>query len=154
MLILNGNGKSIRPKQGACSNLVTRLIVCSGMGGALSGEMSTSLSSNQVSGSPLLLLIAASFTTVSEGTIMFSENFDSMPLGPNWEEGISTGSGGQQTKVWTKVAPAGWTVDDSLMQGLGNPATNGVMEWAGSFTDPKWWAETAGNQNRSSLVLL
>jgi hypothetical protein len=87
--------------------------------------------------------------------VRYAENFDGVTLGPNLEEGITTGSGerGPRPFVWTKTQPTGWTIDDSGMQGLGNPATDGVVEWAGwSFTDPGWWANTAGNQNRTRFV--
>ncbi|MES2705233.1 MAG: hypothetical protein V4726_01405 [Verrucomicrobiota bacterium] len=105
------------------------------------------------------LLLSVLFLTFpahrSRGAILYSENFDGVTLGANKEEGITTGDGERkaQTAVWTKTAPAGWTVDDSQMQGLGDPTTDGVVEWAGwSFTDPRWWAYTAGNQNRTSFV--
>ncbi len=87
--------------------------------------------------------------------VLYSENFDSVTLGPNIEEGITTGSGerGARPFVWTETPPTGWTIDDSGMQGLGSSATDGVVEWAGwSFTDPGWWMNTAGNQNRSRFV--
>lgn len=91
----------------------------------------------------------------SPGAILHTENFDGVTLGANTEEGITTGDGSPlpQTAVWTGTAPAGWTVDDSQMQGLDSSATDGVVEWAGwSFTDPRWWAYTAGNQNRVNFV--
>jgi hypothetical protein len=85
---------------------------------------------------------------------LFSENFDSLVLGPNVEEGIVTGTGSPKpmTAVWTKTAPAGWTIDDSGVPGLGT-ATDGVVEWAGwSFADRAWWAATAGDQRRSEFL--
>ncbi|RYD30917.1 MAG: hypothetical protein EOP86_19000, partial [Verrucomicrobiaceae bacterium] len=93
------------------------------------------------------LLLSGFFLTFhiqqGRGALLYSENFDGVTLGANKEEGITTGDGSPlpQTAVWTGTAPAGWTVDNSQMQGLGDPTTDGVAEWAGwSFTDPRWWA--------------
>ncbi|MBM3836012.1 MAG: hypothetical protein FJ403_22660, partial [Verrucomicrobia bacterium] len=41
---------------------------------------------------------------------IFSEDFNSLALGPNVEEGITTGSGGAKQNVWTKTPPASWVV--------------------------------------------
>jgi len=86
----------------------------------------------------------------SRSKVLLSENFESLVLGPNVEEGIITGSGGAKEAVVTKTAPAGWGVDNSGINGLGNPATDGVVEWAGwSFANREWWASTAGDQTRT-----
>ncbi|MGL4512603.1 MAG: PEP-CTERM sorting domain-containing protein [Lacipirellulaceae bacterium] len=78
---------------------------------------------------------------------LLSEDFESLPLGPNVEEALAGAN------VWTKTGPAGWTIDDSGMPGLGNPATDGITEWAGwSFADKEWWAETAGDQQRTQFA--
>ncbi len=81
-------------------------------------------------------------------TIVFSENFEGLPLGKNVDEGTAG------DKVWTKTAPAGWTIDDKGIPGVGNPAQDGVTEWAGwSFADKAWWTTTAGDQDRSLFTL-
>ena len=76
------------------------------------------------------------------------EDFEGLELGPNVDEGLAG------DEVWTKTPPAGWTIDDSGVPGAGDPANDGVTEWAGwSFTDKNWWVETAGDQNRSQFDL-
>ena len=81
---------------------------------------------------------------------IYSENFDELALGPNVEEAS------QGEHVWTKTAPTGWVIDDSLMPGYGTPdyaANDGRREWAGwAFADVKWWP-TVDNQRRSEFVL-
>jgi hypothetical protein len=84
--------------------------------------------------------------------VLFVENFEGLVLGPNVEEGITTGIGGGKASVVTKSPPAGWIVENNSMRGLGNPDTDGVVEWAGwSFADREWWA-TAGGQGRSLFL--
>lgn len=76
-----------------------------------------------------------------EVLVAFSENFDSVPLGPGVDE---TGGGDQ---VWTDQAPGGWMVDRTGVPG------GGVTEWRGwGFSDPAWWAEVAGDQGRSGFA--
>lgn len=76
-------------------------------------------------------------------TLMF-EDFEGLALGPNQEETLAG------TNVWTNVPPTGWTIDNSGMPGYGNPATDGVKEWAGwSFANKDWWVTAAGNQDRA-----
>ena len=80
--------------------------------------------------------------------VLLSENFEGLPLGKNVDEGVAG------DKVWTKTAPAGWTIDDKGVPGAGNPAQDGVTEWAGwSFADRLWWTNTAGDQDRSQFTL-
>ena len=80
--------------------------------------------------------------------IVFLEDFEDLPLGPNVDEAFA----GEQ--VWTDIPPADWIVDESGIPGIGDPATDGVTEWAGwAFTDKAWWTETAGDQNRSEFEL-
>ena len=69
-----------------------------------------------------------------------------MSLGPNVDEGLAGDN------VWTKTSPAGWSIDDSGVPGVGT-ADDGVTEWAGwSFADRDWWVNTAGDQNRSQFT--
>ncbi|MHC4227318.1 MAG: hypothetical protein ACYSW0_07785, partial [Planctomycetota bacterium] len=80
--------------------------------------------------------------------LLFEEDFESLVLGPNVDEGVAG------DEVWTKTPPAGWTIDDSGVPGAGDPANDGVTEWAGwSFANKAWWVETAGDQERSQFVL-
>jgi len=85
---------------------------------------------------------------------LFFEDFEGLVLGPNVEEGITTGTGAPkpETAVWTKTAPAGWSIDDSGVPGKGT-ANDGVVEWAGwSFAKREWWAATAGDQQRTGFL--
>lgn len=78
------------------------------------------------------------------------EDFDSLVLGSNLVEGVTTGSGGQRSNVWTSVAPAGWAVTNPPP---GFSETNGVLEWKGwGFADRAWWVQTAGDQNRGLFL--
>ncbi|MCH7917728.1 MAG: hypothetical protein IIC50_07045 [Planctomycetes bacterium] len=81
---------------------------------------------------------------------LLREDFESLPLGPNVEESIGT----EVVQAWTDTPPAGWTIDESGVPGVGNPATDGVTEWAGwAFTNKDWWTQVAGDQRRSEFVL-
>ena len=71
------------------------------------------------------------------------EDFEGLPLGPSPEEA-------PPGNFWTDVPPEGWIVDDSGVPGAGDPANDGVTEWAGwSFVSKSWWAQVAGDQERS-----
>lgn len=75
------------------------------------------------------------------------QNFESLELGPPVDEALSG------ERVWTKNTPLGWSIDDSGVPGIGNPAQDGVTEWAGwSFADKAWWTEIAGDQLRSEFT--
>jgi hypothetical protein len=75
-------------------------------------------------------------------TTHFSEDFESLVLGPNVDETLAGEA------VWTKTAPAGWSIDDTGVPGVGTDQ-DGVTEWAGwSFAKREWWAEAGGNQRR------
>mgnify|MGYP005847803077 CR=1 FL=1 len=85
---------------------------------------------------------------VPAANVLFAEDFEGLPLGPNVDEGVAGDA------VWTKTAPEGWVIDDSGMPGVGDPARDGVTEWAGwSFADKDWWVQTAGDQDRSKFTL-
>ena len=82
------------------------------------------------------------------------EDFDSVVLGPNVDEGLAG------EKVFSKDGPAGWTVDNSQMPN--NPAIPaswedpgiGVTEFKGwTFLDRDWWVKTAGDQTRTQFTL-
>jgi hypothetical protein len=77
--------------------------------------------------------------------ILLTEDFNGLALGPNVDE---TTVGDQ---VWTKTPPAGWSIDDTGVPGVGTDQ-DGVTEWAGwSFAKLDFWA-TAGGQNRSAFT--
>ncbi|NLT76294.1 MAG: hypothetical protein GXX98_07210, partial [Planctomycetes bacterium] len=80
--------------------------------------------------------------------VLFAEDFEGLPLGPNVDEVVAGEA------VWTKTAPEGWVIDDSGMPGVGDPAMDGVTEWAGwSFADKDWWVQAAEDQDRSTFTL-
>jgi hypothetical protein len=83
-----------------------------------------------------------------ERVIAFAEDFEGLALGPNVDERTAG------DEVWTETPPAGWVIDESGVPGAGNPANDGVTEWAGwAFTNRQWWTQTAGDQNRSQFTL-
>lgn len=82
------------------------------------------------------------------------EDFDSVVLGPNVDEGLAG------DKVYSKDGPAGWTVDNSQMPN--NPSIPaswedpgiGVTEFKGwTFLNRDWWVKTAGDQTRTQFTL-
>ncbi len=78
--------------------------------------------------------------------VLYSQNFDALPLGPAVEETVGDGTD------FTHTPPAGWTVDRSGVPGFGT-ANNGVLEWAGwSFAAKDFWIAAAGDQNRSDFI--
>jgi hypothetical protein len=78
--------------------------------------------------------------------VVFLEDFETITLGPNVEEGIATGAGGQQQAVWTDAWPADWS-DTFSLPGVG------VLEWQGwSIADGAWWQFTCGDQDRSNFT--
>ncbi|MHC4486075.1 MAG: discoidin domain-containing protein, partial [Planctomycetota bacterium] len=97
----------------------------------------------------LVFVLALGGVAQAQGTyIVLAEDFEGLILGPRVEEELA-GDG-----VWTDTPPAGWTIDESGVPGVGNPATDGVTEWAGwAFTNKEWWTQTAGDQRRSEFVL-
>ena len=49
----------------------------------------------------------------------------------------------------TATGPTGWIVDDTGVPGVGNPANDGITDWAGwAFVDKEFWVE-ADDQDRS-----
>ncbi len=80
-------------------------------------------------------------------SVLFAEDFEGLTLGPKVDEGVAGDA------VWTKAAPPGWTIDDTGVPGAGDPTQDGVTEWAGwGFAGRAWWAETAGDQNRTQFT--
>ncbi len=79
--------------------------------------------------------------------LLFAEDFESVVLGTTVEESAGT------EEVWTNMPPAGWTVDNSGVPGIGDPAVDGVTEWAGwAFVQRDWWF-TVDPQGRDNFQL-
>lgn len=77
----------------------------------------------------------------------FYEDFESVVLSTSVEEAAGT------EEVWTDRPPAGWVVDESGVPGIGDPANDGVTEWAGwAFADKEFWISTDG-QRRGEFTL-
>jgi len=74
------------------------------------------------------------------GLTLFSEDFDSLPLGSNVDEGQSANN------VWTATPPDDWSIDNADLP------SGGVTEWAGwAFADRDWWSSVAQDQQRSQF---
>jgi hypothetical protein len=79
----------------------------------------------------------------------YFEDFESVVLGPNIEEGRAV----PVDNVWTKTPPAGWAVEDMVPGMDEENDNNGITEWIGwSFTNKNWWVAAAGDQNRSQFT--
>jgi hypothetical protein len=80
--------------------------------------------------------------------LLFQEDFEGMELLESPEESPGT------QEVWTNIPPVGWTLDSSGVPGIGDPAVDGVTDWAGwVFADKEWWTSAAGDQRRSEFTL-
>lgn len=100
-----------------------------------------------VLGASLLSVVGLVGLNRATGQSLFFEDFEGVVLGANREEGRAG------TSVWSATGPAGWVEDDSRMPGIGNAATDGVVEWAGwSFANKDWWVAAAGGQRRAEFV--
>ncbi|HOL95364.1 MAG TPA: hypothetical protein PLH79_13520 [bacterium] len=83
----------------------------------------------------------------SYGQILFTEDFEGLALGPFQNENLGSIPSLDNTKVWTKTPPEGWTLDDSFI-----PA-GGVRDWSGwAFANAQAWAFVAGDQRRSEFT--
>jgi hypothetical protein len=97
----------------------------------------------------LFIAAALAVTGVGAGSVradvIFQQNFDAVPLGPNQEETIPGDN------VWTDAMPPGWTVDRTSVPGYNNPPdNNGVKEWIGwNIASRDWWVTAAADQTRS-----
>ncbi len=84
------------------------------------------------------------FPGVASSQTLLEENFDSVTLGPNVDEGVAS------DMAWTAAAPNGWTVDNSNMPMLDGEVL-GTTEWRGwTFADNDWWA-SVDDQRRSEF---
>jgi hypothetical protein len=85
----------------------------------------------------------------AQAVAVFAEDFEGVELGPNVEEG---GKGTVQ-EAWTDTPPSGWVIDESGVPGVGDPAVDGVTEWAGwAIADKQFWINTDG-QRREEFTL-
>ncbi len=95
-----------------------------------------------------LVLALAGTVHAQNAYVLLAEDFEGLPLGPNVEEVVSGDA------VWTNIPPDGWFNDDSDVPGVGDPATDGMTEWAGwAFADKEWWIQAAEDQRRSEFTL-
>ncbi|MBP8911839.1 MAG: hypothetical protein KBI32_10090 [Phycisphaerae bacterium] len=82
-------------------------------------------------------------------TVALYEDFDGLTLGPNVDEGTP----GAVPNAFTHTPPVGWSVDRSSVPGFGDPANDGVTEWAGwSFAEKDFWINT-DHQRREEFTL-
>ena len=87
-----------------------------------------------------MLLSAAS----AQGASLFSEDFESLTLGPF----VSATEGGGDGTDWTATPPAGWVSDPS------GTTPGGPAEFFGwTFLDKDSWVSTTGDQHRSEFTL-
>ncbi|MEO2005727.1 MAG: hypothetical protein ABGY41_16705 [Candidatus Poribacteria bacterium] len=87
---------------------------------------------------PILLLLAA---PLMADEVLFEEDFESVTLGPNVDEGVA------KPKAWSPDGPTGWVVEFDLQN------EDGVTEWKGwTFADAGWWTQAAGDQDRSKFT--
>ncbi|QDT67815.1 PEP-CTERM motif protein [Planctomycetes bacterium MalM25] len=94
-------------------------------------------------------LLVALFVCHADAQLkLLDEDFESLSLLDPVEE-----EGAPGEDVVTRIAPAGWTIDNSGIPGLGDPETDGIVDWAGwSFANKDWWALAAGDQNRTQFT--
>ncbi len=84
------------------------------------------------------LLFCSVVPTVSAQVLLFSEDFNGLPLGPPADEPL-TGF----PNAFTHTPPPGWDRDDSGVPGVGDPLV-GVEEWEGwSFANKNFWQTAA-----------
>jgi hypothetical protein len=100
----------------------------------------------------ILAIVSALITTFallprSYGVDLYSQNFESVTLGPIVSYGVMVRS----REAWTATPPAGMVVDNSGMPpAVMSDPNNGVTEFEGwTFVDKAWWNATAGDQGRS-----
>jgi len=81
-------------------------------------------------------------------TVLLSEDFEGLNLGPFLDESLASVPALDNTKVWTNQTPAGWSVDNSWL-----PAYGGVRDWYGwTFANAQAWAFVAGDQRRTEFT--
>ena len=86
------------------------------------------------------LLLALALPSVAD-EVIFEEDFESVVLGPNVDEGVAG------NKVWSAEGPEGWVSEFDLAN------EDGVTEWKGwTFPSAEWWNSAAGNQERAQYT--
>ena len=96
-----------------------------------------------------LMVVSICFTPtlVFSQDVLFSEDFEGVPLGESVEEQIF------EDEVWAATYE-GWTVENMVPGQDEDEDFNGVTEWIGwTFADKEWWIDTAGDQRRSEFSL-
>lgn len=79
--------------------------------------------------------------------LLFSENFDGVPLGSSFDETPVT------TNVWARLPPRGWTYDRSGVPGYTSLTDDGISEWAGwAFARAAWWTNLPPPDFRSMFT--
>ena len=97
-----------------------------------------------------LLGIWALFSAIGNAQVLFFEDFESHPLGPNVDEGLFDGGIPIEVgddPIWSPTGPAGWTNDNSRMPGFGTDQ-DGVTEFAGFTWVSPFWYENVDRQGR------
>ena len=91
-----------------------------------------------------IFVFALCFTTSTicgAETVIFEEDFEDVNLQDSIEEGV------QGTNVWSDTPPEGWEITNE------NPEDLGMPEWrTWAIVDLSWWAETAGDQERTQFT--
>lgn len=98
----------------------------------------------------LAMAATAVVATPSLAVDLYSQNFESVTLGPIVTYQVMQ----RERAAWTATPPTGMVVNNSLMPGgvLADP-NEGVTEFEGwTFVDKAWWIATAGDQGRSGFV--
>ncbi len=83
----------------------------------------------------LVFVLALSGAVQAQTTyIVLEEDFEDLVLGTSPEESAGT------PMVWTNIPSPGWIADNSGVPGFGDPANDGVTDWAGwAFAEKQFW---------------
>lgn len=89
----------------------------------------------------------AAGAAAQNGTVIYGEDFESVVLGPNLDEGIDFNTGlGLIPQAWSATLPAGWTESPFSTPGAG------VIEWESwNVADQDFWTG-ADDQRRTEFV--
>jgi hypothetical protein len=94
-----------------------------------------------------LAMTIAAGAAAQNGTVIYGEDFESVVLGPNVNEGIDFNTGlGMIAQAWSPTLPAGWTEAPFSTPGAG------VVEWESwNVADQDFWTG-ADDQRRTEFV--